>query len=174
MVDPPLLDLLLKEYGPLWLLGLFPLLFVMIGRGAWYLHRKAENPKDLARFAGFPERLTAHPRRCRMCSLVLFTGICVVSVALLGIPVWAVLRNELANVRVIPNLRTAESALWPLEVSLMAAGYGGAFLIFSTYLVAFLTRTEPAINQYLETEIPLAESHPEGDDKGEKEQSQVN
>lgn len=173
-MDRPILDLLLKDFGLLWLLGLFPLMFVMIGRGAWHIHKKADTPRELARFVGFPKRFTAHPQRCRMCSLILFTGICLVSVALLGILVWAVLRNELANVKMMPNLHAAERALWPLEMFLMAAGYGGAFLIISTYLVAFLTRTVPVTNQDLETEIPLAETGPEGDDECEKEQDQVN
>lgn len=138
-----MLDLLLKDFGPIWLLVLFPLMFLMIGRGARQIHRKADTPSELARFAGFPERLADHPRRCRVCSVVLFAGICLVALALAGIPIWAVLNNELARPERVSSAVAAERALLPLEASLMMAGYSGVILIFSAYLVAFLDRKKP-------------------------------
>lgn len=168
-----MLDLLLKDFGPIWLLGLFPLMFVMIGRGAWQIHRTASTPHELARFAGFPQRLADNPERCRTCSVVLFMGICLVALTLVGIPVWAVLHNELTNVERISNLHAAEKALRPLEICLMVTGFGGGILIFSAYLAAFLSRKQPIAHEAPETSLPLAESGPDGEDIGVREHGQV-
>lgn len=163
-MDRPILDLLLKDFGPIWLLGLYPLLILLLLRGT----RKVRNAWGIAteevRIAGFPGAVARDPKHCHRYFVILVAGTSLFAWVVFAGPLAAVLHNYIFDPDVNPSLGSAErmmGRILPLFITVWASFFLGPLLILYGYSSALLR----ALRISFQTQPPLAVPPPESDDK---------
>ena len=163
-MDRPILDLLLKEFGPIWVLGLYPWLVLVLIRGA----RKARNAwgsaTDEVRIAGFPKAVARDPKHCHRYFVILVIGTSLFAWVVLAGPLVAVAHNYLYDPDVNPSLGSAErmmGRILPLFLTVWASFFLGPLLIIYGYSSALLR----ALRISFQIQPPLAQPPRGSDDK---------
>lgn len=140
-MDRPILDLLLKDFGPIWLLGLYPLLILLLIRGTRRVRSAWGIATEEVRIAGFPSAVARDPKLCHRYYVILVVGTSLFAWVVFAGPLVAVLHNHILDPDVNPSLGSAErmmGRILPLFITVWASFFLGPLLILYGYSSALL------------------------------------
>jgi hypothetical protein len=163
-MDRSMLDLLLKDFGPIWLLGLYPLLILLLIRGTRKIRNAWGSATEEVRIAGFPKAVARDPKHCHRYFVILVVGTSLFAWVVFAGPLVAVAHNHIYDPDVNPSLGSAErmmGRILPLFITLWASFFLGLLLIIYGYSSALLR----ALRVSFQIQPPLAQPPRESDDK---------
>ncbi|MCB9767981.1 MAG: hypothetical protein H6752_07265 [Candidatus Omnitrophica bacterium] len=95
-------DLFFKEFGPIWLLLLYPIALYLVyrtGKKVWKVWRI---PSEEVTFASFPKNLQQNPIKCHRCFVAVLVGLTCLIWSAFVIPLWVRPSNEIVRIESQP------------------------------------------------------------------------